>query len=83
MLAAVSIWRSGIVRRSSGIPFAVGFALMIPQFYGPAAVRIAHGVLVGAGLVWIAVALWSAPAAHASATQPATRPSFHPLRTDL
>jgi hypothetical protein len=42
------------------VPFALGFALFIPQFYTPAAVRIAHGVLVGAGCAWLAWALWRA-----------------------
>jgi hypothetical protein len=54
VMAAVAVWRSGVLARYSGIPFAVGFALFIPQFYAPAAVRIAHGVLVGAGCAWLA-----------------------------
>ena len=60
VLAAVAIWRSGVLPRYSGIPFALGFALLIPQFYTPAAVRIGHGVLVGAGLIWVAAGLWRA-----------------------
>ena len=59
VIVAVTIWRSGVLPRLSGIPFALGMALFIPQFYAPAAVRIAHGVLVAAGLIWIAVGLWS------------------------
>jgi hypothetical protein len=58
VLAAVAIWRSGVLPRSSGILFAVGFALFIPQFYLPPAGRIAHGVLVAAGSIWLALALW-------------------------
>ena len=60
ILAAVAIWRSGSLPRYSGVVFALGFALFIPQFYAPPAVRIAHGVLVGIGCVWVAVALWTA-----------------------
>jgi hypothetical protein len=60
ILAAVAIWRSGMLPRYSGVLFAVGFALFIPQFYGPPALRIAHGVLVGIGCAWVAVALWIA-----------------------
>jgi len=60
VLVAVAIWRAGVLPRASGIPFAVGFALFIPQFYTPAAVRIAHGVLVAAGSIWIGLALWRA-----------------------
>jgi hypothetical protein len=58
VLAAVAIWRSGVLPRSSGILFAVGFALYLPQFYLPPAGRIAHGVLVAAGSIWLALALW-------------------------
>jgi hypothetical protein len=41
----------------SGVLFAAGFALFLPQFYLPAGGRIAHGVLLAAGCVWLAVAL--------------------------
>jgi hypothetical protein len=65
ILAAVAIWRSGALPRYSGILFALGFALFIPQFYSPPAVRIAHGLLVAVGLVWVALAVWNAKAARA------------------
>ncbi len=58
VLGGIAIWRSGVLPRYSGIPFALGFALFIPQFYTPPAVRIAHGILVGAGLAYLALALW-------------------------
>ncbi len=58
VLAAVAIWRSGVLPRYSGIPLAVGFALFLPQFFTPAAVRITHGVLVGIGCAWVAITLW-------------------------
>jgi hypothetical protein len=61
VLAAVAVWRSGVLARASAIPFAVGFALFIPQFYTPAAVRIAHGVLIGLGSAWLAWELWRRP----------------------
>jgi hypothetical protein len=64
-LAAVTIWRSGVLPRYSGIPFAFGFALFIPQFYTPPAVRIAHGVLVATGSIWVALVLWRFKAADA------------------
>jgi hypothetical protein len=60
ILAAVAIWRSGSLPRYAGVVFALGFVLFLPQFYGPPAVRIAHGVLVGIGCAWLAVALWTA-----------------------
>jgi hypothetical protein len=63
VLAAVASWRSGVLARSSGILFAAGFVLFLPQFFTPPAVRIAHGVLVAAGSIWLAVALWRASGA--------------------
>jgi hypothetical protein len=57
-LAAVAVWRSNLLPRLSGVPFALGFLLFLPQFFTPAAVRIGHGVLVGAGLLWFATVLW-------------------------
>jgi hypothetical protein len=58
VLTAVAVWRSGVLAPSSGVLFAVGFALFLPQFYVPAAGRIAHGVLVAVGCGWLAAALW-------------------------
>jgi hypothetical protein len=55
---AIALWRSGTYSKWTGIPFAVGFALYIPQFYGTQQVRVAHGLLVAIGCLWIAVALW-------------------------
>ncbi len=60
VLAAIAIWRTTVLPRSSGILFALGFALFIPQFYLPAAARIAHGVLILLGSAWLAAALWRA-----------------------
>jgi uncharacterized membrane protein YidH (DUF202 family) len=68
VLAAVAIWRSGVLPRFSGVLFGAGFALFIPQFYVPAAGRVAHGVLMAAGCVWLAFALWRAPAPRPSAS---------------
>ena len=62
VLAAVAVWRSGVLPRSGGVLFAVAFALFLPQFFTPPAVRIAHGVLVAAGSIWLALALWRAAA---------------------
>ena len=58
VVAAVAIWRSGTYQKWSGVPFAVGFALYIPQFFGTQPLRVAHGLLVTFGCVWIAVVLW-------------------------
>lgn len=70
VLAATAIWRSGVLPRFSGILFAAGFALFIPQFFAPAAGRVAHGVLVAVGCVWLAVALWRLSSRPATAQLP-------------
>jgi hypothetical protein len=38
-----------------GVAFAAGFALFAPQFFGPPAVRIAHGVLIAVGCAILAL----------------------------
>ncbi len=58
MIAAIASWRSGRYARWSGIPFALGFALYIPQFGGTHPMRVTHGLLVVGGCVWIAAGLW-------------------------
>jgi hypothetical protein len=58
IMAAVAIWRSGALAKWSGIPFALGFALYIPQFFATQPVRVAHGILVAIGCVWIAATMW-------------------------
>jgi hypothetical protein len=42
------------LRTTASILFAAGFALFLPQFFTPPAARIAHGVLLLAGCVWLA-----------------------------
>jgi hypothetical protein len=59
VLAAIAVWRSGVLPRFSGVLFALGLALFLPQFFTPPAARVAHGVLLCAGLIWLAVALWN------------------------
>jgi hypothetical protein len=44
---------------SAAVPLAIGLVLLIPQFYLPAWARIAHGVLVAIGLLWLAWVLWT------------------------
>jgi len=56
--AAIAVWRDGELPRFSGVLFGLGFALFLPQFFTPAPVRIAHGVLVAVGCLWLAAALW-------------------------
>lgn len=60
VLAAVAVWRSPALPRYSGLLFAAGLALFLPQFFTPPAVRIAHGVLLGIGAMWLTIVLWRA-----------------------
>jgi hypothetical protein len=59
ILVAVAVARSGVLPRWSGVPFAAGFALFLPQFYTGAPVRIAHGVLMAVGLIVLGAAMWT------------------------
>jgi hypothetical protein len=58
VLVARAVWR-GVdgVHKYSAVAFAGGFVLFLPQFFAPAPVRIAHGVLMLVGLVWMAFAV--------------------------
>jgi hypothetical protein len=58
ILAAAAIWKSGVLARWSGVPFALGFGLYIPQFFGTQPIRVAHGVLVAIGCLWTAAGMW-------------------------
>ncbi len=60
VLTAVAVWRSGVLPRFSGVLFGLGYALFLPQFFAPPAVRIAHGALLALGLVWLSRAAWRA-----------------------
>ncbi|WP_371421429.1 hypothetical protein [Tardiphaga sp.] len=55
---ATALWCSGCYPKASGVPFAVGMSLYIPQFFGAQPLRIAHGLLVAVGCVWMAACLW-------------------------
>ncbi len=58
IMVATAIWKSGTLAKWSGVPFALGFALYLPQFFGTQPIRVAHGLLVAAGCLWIAAGLW-------------------------
>lgn len=58
IILAIAIWWSGRYPKWSGIPFALGMGLYIPQFFGGQPLRIAHGIQVAIGCLWIAVGLW-------------------------
>jgi hypothetical protein len=58
VLLALAVWRSGAMARWSGVPFALAFALYLPQFFGVPALRVTHGLLVAAGCGLLAVGMW-------------------------
>jgi hypothetical protein len=58
IIVAITIWRSGSYQKWSGIPFALGMTLYLPQFLVGQPLRIVHGMLVTVGCIWIAVSLW-------------------------
>ncbi|WP_316569483.1 hypothetical protein [Neobacillus sp. YIM B06451] len=58
ILFAFAIWKSGKFPKWSGIPFAFGICLYIPQFFVGQPLRVAHGLLVALGCIWIAIGLW-------------------------
>ncbi len=66
VIVAVAVWKSRVLSKWSGIPFAVGFVLYIPQFFGTKPIRVAHGLLVAAGCLWIAASLWQLSARESS-----------------
>jgi hypothetical protein len=57
IVAAVAIWRSDVMPRWAGVPFAFAMVLFLPQFYAPVALRIAHGILMLVSLVVLGGAL--------------------------
>ena len=58
ILVAIAIWKSGVMAKWSGVPLAVAFSLYIPQFFGTQPIRVAHGLLVLLGCLWIGIEMW-------------------------
>lgn len=58
IIAATAVWKSHTMPKWSGIPFALGFLLYLPQFVGTQPIRVAHGLVVAAGCLWMAVGMW-------------------------
>jgi hypothetical protein len=70
IMAAIAVWRSNVLPRTSAILFATGMALFLPQFFSPAAIRIAHGILLAAGSIILAAALWASAGRSRAAVTP-------------
>lgn len=58
ILAASAVWKSRIITKWSGFPLALGFLLYIPQFVAAQPIRVAHGLLVAVGCLWMALEMW-------------------------
>jgi hypothetical protein len=69
-LAVGAVLVARVVRGPAAWVFAAGFVLFLPQFFTPAPVRIAHGVLMLVGLVWLAFSLGGERAAQRAVQQP-------------
>ncbi len=53
---AHGLWHSGAAGRAGGLLAGLGLATYLPQFFGAPGVRVAHGLVLGLGLVLMAVA---------------------------
>jgi hypothetical protein len=58
VLAAVAVWRSGVLNRWSAVPLAALLVTMLPQYFLPHSGRIVWGALVAAAALWLAAELW-------------------------
>ncbi|MCA5892843.1 hypothetical protein LEP48_05670 [Isoptericola sp. NEAU-Y5] len=57
VLVAVAGWHGRGLLRWAGLVVAAGLVLYLPQFFGPPAVRVGHGVLLALGLLGLARAV--------------------------
>lgn len=53
---AHGLWRAGVVARAGGLMAGLGLATYLPQFFGAPAIRVAHGLVLGVGLILVSVA---------------------------
>ena len=67
IVVAAAVWRSGRLPRWSAVPLAAVLVTLIPQFFVPQPLRIAHGAALAVAAVVLAVALWRSAAADAGA----------------
>jgi hypothetical protein len=65
---AHGLWWSGRVARTGGLLAGLGLATYLPQFFGTPGLRVAHGVVLGAGLLLVAVATWRGAQVRAATT---------------
>jgi hypothetical protein len=53
----IGFWRTGTVGRLGGILVAAGAVTYLPQFFGTPVLRMGHGLVLGAGLVLLGLAV--------------------------
>ncbi len=53
---ALGLWRAGTTGRVGGLLAGLGLVTYLPQFFGGPEVRVAHGLVLGLGLLLMAVA---------------------------
>jgi hypothetical protein len=70
---ARAAWRSGLLPRGGAVALAVGLALWLPLL--PRSVRVADGLLIGIGGVWLGWALWRKGRAGAATGEPIAAPA--------
>jgi len=58
ILTAITAWRDRGLVAWGGVLTGIAVALYLPQFFGPPPVRMAHGVLLATGCLWLAAGLW-------------------------
>jgi hypothetical protein len=56
VLLARGLWHAGSLGRVGGLLAGAGLVTYLPQFFGTPGVRVAHGVMLGAGLLLAAAA---------------------------
>lgn len=53
---AMGLWSAGPAARCGGLLAGLGLVTYLPQYFGTSGVRIAHGLVLGAGLVLMSLA---------------------------
>jgi hypothetical protein len=68
---AHGMWRTGRLGRTGGLLAGLGLATYLPQFFGTPEVRMVHGLLLGLGLLLMALATARVPhSARAASVEP-------------
>lgn len=76
ILTAITVWRDRGLVAWGGVLTGIAVALYLPQFFGPPPVRMAHGVLLAVGCLWLAMGLWDRRVAEPRAVHNGQLPSL-------